>query len=53
MRLSKDFIKHIADAITENLEAKGLAEYEVPKSAIAEKISRGNYREHGRGRQVE
>jgi hypothetical protein len=39
MRLPKEMIKHIADAIAENLEKKGIAEYEVPKSAIAEKIA--------------
>ena len=39
MRLPKEMIKHIADSIAENLEKKGLVEYEVPKAAIAEKIS--------------
>ncbi len=39
MRLPKEMIKHIADAIAANLEKKGLAEYEVPKGAIAEKIA--------------
>jgi len=39
MRLPKEMIKHIADAITANLESKGLAEYEVPKSSIAAKIA--------------
>jgi len=39
MRLPKEMIKHIADAIAANLEKKGLAEYEVPKAAIAEKIA--------------
>ncbi len=39
MRLPKEMIKHIADAIAENLEKKGLAAYEVPKGAIAEKIA--------------
>jgi hypothetical protein len=39
MRLPKEMIKHIADAITGNLEKKGIAEYEVPKAAIAEKIA--------------
>jgi hypothetical protein len=38
MRLPRDMIKYIADAIAANLESKGLAEYEAPKSAIAEKI---------------
>lgn len=39
MRLPKEMIKHLADAIAANLESKGLAEYEAPKSAIAEKIA--------------
>ena len=39
MRLPKEMIKHIADAIAANLESKGLVEYEVPKSAVAEKIA--------------
>jgi len=39
MRLPKELIKHIADAIAANLESKGLVAYEAPKSAIAEKIA--------------
>jgi hypothetical protein len=39
MRLPKEMIKHISDSIAENLEKKGIAEYEVPKSAIAEKVA--------------
>ena len=39
MRLPKEMIKHIADAIAANLESKGLAEYEVPKDAISAKIA--------------
>jgi hypothetical protein len=39
MRLSKDMIKHMADAITANLESKGMVEYEVPKSTISDKIA--------------
>ncbi len=39
MRLPKELIKHIADAIAANLESKGLAEYETPKSSIAAKIA--------------
>ena len=39
MRLSRELIKHIADAITANLESKGLAEYDVSKDAIATKIA--------------
>jgi hypothetical protein len=38
MRLSKEMIKHLADAIAANLESKGLVEYEVPKDAISAKI---------------
>jgi hypothetical protein len=38
MRLSKEMIRHMADAIALNLETKGLVEYEVPRDAIAEKI---------------
>jgi hypothetical protein len=38
MRLSKELIKHIAGALAANLEFRGLVKYEVPKSAIAEKI---------------
>jgi hypothetical protein len=38
MRLPKEMIKHIADAIAANLESKGLAEYEVPKDAMSAKI---------------
>ncbi|MDA8422092.1 MAG: DUF507 family protein [Nitrospiraceae bacterium] len=39
MRLSKELIKHIADAVAANLEAKGLAEYEVSKDVIAALIA--------------
>jgi hypothetical protein len=39
MRLPKEMIQHIADAIAANLESKGLVEYEVPKGAIAGKIA--------------
>jgi len=39
MRLPREMIKHIADAIAANLESKGLVEYEVPKDAIAAKIA--------------
>lgn len=38
MRLSKEMIKHISEAITAGLEAKGLVKYDTPKAAIAEKI---------------
>lgn len=39
MRLPKEMIKHIADAIAANLESKDLVEYEVPRTAIADKIA--------------
>ena len=39
MRLPKEMIKHIADAIAANLENKALVEYEVPRQDIAEKIA--------------
>jgi hypothetical protein len=39
MRLPKELIKIIADAIAANLETREMAEYEVPRSAISEKIS--------------
>jgi hypothetical protein len=39
MRLSKDLIQHIADALSENIEKKDLAAYAVPRAAIAEKIA--------------
>jgi len=39
MRLSKDMIKYLSDAIAANIETKGLVDYEVPRSEIAEKIA--------------
>jgi hypothetical protein len=39
MRLPKEMIKHIADAIAANLESKGLVEYEVSKDSISAKIA--------------
>lgn len=39
MRLAKELIQHISNAIANNLESKGMAEYDVPKTAIAEKIA--------------
>ncbi len=39
MRLSKEMIKHIADAITSNLESKGMVGYDGPKDSIAVKIA--------------
>ena len=39
MRLSKEMVKHIADAIARNLESKGLAGYDASKDAISTKIA--------------
>jgi hypothetical protein len=39
MRLPKEMIKHIADVIAINLEAKGLAKYDVPRDAVSTKIA--------------
>lgn len=39
MRLSREMIKHIADELAANLEARGLAEYEVPRTAISGRIA--------------
>ncbi|HTG01477.1 MAG TPA: DUF507 family protein [Nitrospirota bacterium] len=39
MRLTKEMIQHIADAIAANLQAKGLVEYEASKAAVAGKIA--------------
>ncbi len=39
MRLSKEMIRHIADAITANLESRGMAKYDSPKDAIATMVS--------------
>jgi len=39
MRISKGIIKHIADAIATNLEAKSLAKYDVSKDVISAKIA--------------
>jgi len=39
MRLTKDLIQHIANAIAVNLESKGAAKYDVSKEAIAAKIA--------------
>ncbi len=39
MRLSREMIKHIADAIAMNLETKGMVAYDVPKEAISTKIA--------------
>ncbi len=39
MRLSKEMIKHISDAIAANLESKGMAKYDGPRDPIATMIS--------------
>jgi hypothetical protein len=39
MRLPRELIKHIADAIAANLESKGLAKYAAPKDAISARIA--------------
>jgi len=39
MRLSREMIIHIANAIATNLESKGLAGYEVPRDVISAKIA--------------
>jgi hypothetical protein len=39
MRLSKELIQHLADAISLNLESKGLAKYDVARATIASRIA--------------
>lgn len=39
MRLSKDLIQHLAEAVAANLETKGIAKYDAPRSAVAAKIA--------------
>jgi hypothetical protein len=39
MRLSKELIKHLADAIASNLETKGMVEYDVSRDIISAKIA--------------
>ena len=39
MRLSRDLIQHIANALAANLAAKGLVKYDVPAAAIAARIA--------------
>ncbi len=39
MRLSKELIQHISNAIANNLESKEMVEYETAKTAIVEKIN--------------
>ena len=38
MRLSKELIRQIAEAVANNLESKGVAKLAVPKHVLAEKI---------------
>jgi uncharacterized protein len=39
MRLPREMIKHIADAIAAELENKDMVKYSVPKSAIADMVA--------------
>ncbi len=39
MRLSKEIVSHMADAIAANLENKKLAEYDVPRRTISATIA--------------
>ncbi|HET6364880.1 MAG TPA: DUF507 family protein [Nitrospirota bacterium] len=39
MRLPKEMVKHIADAIATNLKSKGLADYDVSNDAVSTKIA--------------
>jgi len=39
MRLSREMIKYLSDAIAANLESKGLVEYEVTREEISAKIA--------------
>ncbi len=39
MRLPKEMVKHIADAIVVNLKSKGLADYDVSNDAVSAKIA--------------
>ena len=39
MRLSKELIKQIAEAITLNLESKGLVKYDAPRASITAKVA--------------
>ncbi len=39
MRLPKEMIKHIADAIAANLESRGLAKYDAPRDAVSATIA--------------
>ena len=39
MRLSKEMINHLADAIAANLETKGMVKYDVPVHTISEQIA--------------
>lgn len=39
MRLSKDLIQHLAEAVAANLETRGIVTYDAPRSAVAAKIA--------------
>lgn len=39
MRLPKEMVKHIADAIAANLKSKSLADYDVSNDAVSTKIA--------------
>lgn len=39
MRLPKEMVKHIADAIATNLKSKGLADYDVSNDVVSAKIA--------------
>jgi len=39
MRLTKELIQHLADAIAANLETKALVKYEVTRATIASRIA--------------
>ena len=39
MRLPKEMVKHIADAIATNLKSKGLADYDASNDAVSAKIA--------------
>ena len=39
MRLSREMIKHISDAIVANLESRGLVKYTVRREVIAAKVA--------------
>ncbi len=39
MRLTKEFIQHLADAVALSLETRGFAKYDVPRTTIASRIA--------------